>query len=210
MAPPVKYATEEEKREARIASKKRYYQRHKEAEQEKARLRWRARKQRERYSSSAYGSPETCSSTSPQASPSPASSPPLSPPEVDDFPGTPHDREAQTLMVIPSSHIGLSPNSLSSLPSPKSTTRDTHSVPSTTPKPVIPDNAASLASPTVNDIERPLSPSDRFLLGRFRPPAWPTLSHSARPPSPYDASAGAPLSNQSPKLAASSAPVSAA
>ena len=27
MAPPVKYATEEEKREARIASKKRYYQR---------------------------------------------------------------------------------------------------------------------------------------------------------------------------------------
>lgn len=67
MAPPVKYATEEEKREARIASKKRYYQRrvsilsagdhaahrtwrcrHKESEQEKARLRWRARKQRER------------------------------------------------------------------------------------------------------------------------------------------------------------------
>lgn len=75
MAPPVKYATEEEKREARIASKKRYYQRcvvpplrvarvlivlaleyrHRQEEQEKARLRWRARKQRER--GDAPGSP---------------------------------------------------------------------------------------------------------------------------------------------------------
>ncbi|KAH7101936.1 hypothetical protein BKA62DRAFT_160115 [Auriculariales sp. MPI-PUGE-AT-0066] len=62
MAPPTKYATEQEKREARNASKKRYYERHRESEQEKARQRWRARKERERDDLV----PGTSSSRSPQ------------------------------------------------------------------------------------------------------------------------------------------------
>ncbi|EJD37696.1 hypothetical protein AURDEDRAFT_187962, partial [Auricularia subglabra TFB-10046 SS5] len=192
MAPPIKYTTEAERREARIASKKRYYQKHKELEQEKARLRWKARVERERAGGAyaprqPHGLPVATiderfsgSSNAPSSSVrrqdtqhgSPAESPPASP-EYEDSSDCGSDLDDS---FEPSGRDRRHHKQPTMMPPAPRLRREQQATSYMSSIPQRPSPNFPIPRGPAGHIFRPPSPSDRFLPPKNRPAVWPSLT----------------------------------